>query len=327
MTSVTTLGINTQNGIQPVVLVDSSGSTLSIAVALDAGDLEIGAVEIKDGAADIRQTVLAASTAAAATDKAAVVALHPISTAMNAGAASATTLRAVLATDDPAVSALGGTTGAKVVTDANGTIQQYLRGLVTFFANALGAGTAAAANRVTLASDDPAVATLGATTGAAVITDANGTIQQYLRGLIKQWIAGTLVVGAGSNLIGRTAADASAATGGIPSTARLLSAAGSSGDATNVKASAGRVYSIQGVNVATSARYLKLYNSASAPTAGSGTPVKTLYLPASAAFVFDWPLGLTFATGIGFTLVTGSADNSSTSVTAADILALNIDYA
>lgn len=78
----------------------------------------------------------------------------------------------------------GATTGAKVVTDATGTHQQYLRGLVTFFANALGAGTAAAAHRTTLASDDPAVATLGATTGTKVITDANGTIQQYLRGLI-----------------------------------------------------------------------------------------------------------------------------------------------
>lgn len=120
---------------------------------------------------------------------------------------------------------------------------------------------------------------------------------------------------------------ASALTGGIPSTARLLSAAGSAGDATNVKASAGRLYSIQGANVAASARYLKLYNSASAPTAGSGTPVKTLYLPPSSAFAFDWAMGLTFSTGIGFTLVTGSADNSSTSVTAADILALNLDYA
>lgn len=187
------------------------------------------------------------------------------------------------------------------------------------------AGTFAVQAAVTVA--DGANAVEGATTGAAVTTDVNGTIQQYLRGLIKQWIAGTLVLGAGSNLIGRAAADASAATGGIPSTARLLSAAGTSGDATNVKASAGRLYAIQGANVRTSAVYLKLYNSASAPTAGSGTPVKTLYLPPSSAFAFDWPLGLTFATGVGFTLVTGSADNSSTSVTAADILALNLDYA
>jgi hypothetical protein len=37
---------------------------------------------------------------------------------------------------------------------------------------------------------DGADATQGVTTGAAVITDATGTIQQYLRGLIKQFAAG-----------------------------------------------------------------------------------------------------------------------------------------
>lgn len=103
---------------------------------------------------------------------------------------------------DGADATQGITTGTKVVTDANGTVQQYLRGLVTFFANALGAGTAAASHRVTLASDDPAVAAIGSVAGAAIITDANGTLQQYLRGLIKQWIAGTLVIGTGANTIG-----------------------------------------------------------------------------------------------------------------------------
>lgn len=53
---------------------------------------------------------------------------------------------------------------------------------------------------------DGANATLGITTGAAVITDATGTLQQYLRGLVKQWIAGTLVLGTGANSIGRVAA-------------------------------------------------------------------------------------------------------------------------
>lgn len=125
----------------------------------------------------------------------------------------------------------------------------------------------------------------------------------------------------------KVAPSASAAAGGIPSISRLLSAAGTSGDATNVKASAGRVYFIRGTNVRTSAVYLKLYNSATAPTAGSGTPIDTIYLPPSGSFVLDFPVGLTFSTGIGFTLVTGGADNSSTSVTAGDILALSIGYA
>lgn len=52
-----------------------------------------------------------------------------------------------------------------------------------------GTGTVATINAL---QADGGQATLGITTGAKVITDANGTIQQYLRGLVSQWIAGTL---------------------------------------------------------------------------------------------------------------------------------------
>jgi hypothetical protein len=68
-----------------------------------------------------------------------------------------------------------------------------------------GGGDASAANQVstntkldtllaqtdTLETLEAAIsAALGATSGAAVITDANGTVQQYLRGLVKLWITG-----------------------------------------------------------------------------------------------------------------------------------------
>lgn len=60
----------------------------------------------------------------------------------------------------------------------------------------------------TLAEQQSQTAVLGATTGAAVITDANGTIQQYLRGLVKLAITAgsflvTATIAAGTNLIGR----------------------------------------------------------------------------------------------------------------------------
>ena len=42
-----------------------------------------------------------------------------------------------------------------------------------------------------LTQDTASAAVLGVTTGAGVVTDANGTIQQYLRGLIKGLAAGT----------------------------------------------------------------------------------------------------------------------------------------
>jgi hypothetical protein len=47
-------------------------------------------------------------------------------------------------------------------------------------------------------------ATLGATTGAAVVTDANGTIQQYLRGLIVKFLA--LIAQLPASLGGKTPA-------------------------------------------------------------------------------------------------------------------------
>jgi hypothetical protein len=130
---------------------------------------------------------------------------------------------------------------------------------------------------------------------------------------------------AGSNLIGRAVADASAATGGIATTTRLLSAAAST-NATSAKGSAGRLYSAHGYNAATAVRYLKLYNKASAPTVGTDTPIKTLALPASAGFAFDWPIGYSFTTGIAFALTTGSADADTGALTANDVLGLNLDY-
>ena len=71
-------------------------------------------------------------------------------------------------------------------------------------------GGATAANQTTQITAEQAIqATAGATTGAAVITDANGTMQQYLRGLVKLAItAGSFLVtaalAAGSEIIGST---------------------------------------------------------------------------------------------------------------------------
>lgn len=116
-----------------------------------------------------------------------------------------------------------------------------------------------------------------------------------------------------------------ATTGGL-TLYSLVSAA--SANATNVKASAGQVYSIQAFNLNAAPCYLKLYNSGAAPTAGSGTPVKRLMIPgntAGAGFVLEIPTGLAFSAGIGFTLTTGAADSNSTGVAASEVL-VNIDF-
>ena len=109
-------------------------------------------------------------------------------------------------------------------------------------------------------------------------------------------------------------------------TTRIVSAAAST-NGTSVKASAGDVLRISGRNVAAAARYLKLYNKASAPTVGTDTPVLTEYLPAGASFELSFPGGYYFSTGIALAMTVNGADADTTALTAGDIVGFNITYA
>lgn len=91
----------------------------------------------------------------------------------------------------------GGTATNPVRTDPTGTTTQPVS------AASLPLPTGAA----TLAEQQSQTAVLGSTSGAAVVTDANGTIQQYLRGLVK------LAITAGSFLVTATLAAGSAVIG------------------------------------------------------------------------------------------------------------------
>lgn len=114
-------------------------------------------------------------------------------------------------------------------------------------------------------------------------------------------------------------------SGGLTISSTLIA---SGTNATSVKASAGQLYKIEVTNNSANIGYLKIYNTASAPTAGAGTPVIRLMCPASAsgagAFsAFD--NGVAFATGIGFTFTGGIADADTTSV-AASAFIVNLYY-
>lgn len=107
---------------------------------------------------------------------------------------------------------------------------------------------------------------------------------------------------------------------------RLPSAAGTT-NATSGVVGPCLMFNIQGLNAAASTRYLKLYDLARAPTVGTDMPAKTLALPTSAGFAFDWATPFQFMRGLAYALTTGAADSDSNAVTAADIVGLNIDYA
>lgn len=101
---------------------------------------------------------------------------------------------------------------------------------------------------------------------------------------------------------------------------RLVSAATT--NATNVKASAGMVGSIICSNVNAAVRYLKLYNTSSAPTVGTSTVVHVIPIPgntAGAGCVVSFGAGLEFTTGISFALTTEPTDAGTTGVAASEI--------
>lgn len=105
---------------------------------------------------------------------------------------------------------------------------------------------------------------------------------------------------------------------------------GASTNATVVKAAPGTLYQVTlNCNTSAAARYLKFYDSATTPTAGSGTIVYVVQAPLLAAStgsttVVNFPMGLAFTTGIAFVTVTTLADTGSTGVSAGD---LSIDLA
>jgi hypothetical protein len=93
----------------------------------------------------------------------------------------------------------------------------------------------------------------------------------------------------------------------------------------NVKATPGVLYGYYIYNNATSTRYVKLYNKATAPTVGTDTPVLTLPIPASAAANVTFNKGIKFELGIGLGAVTAVADNS-TGAPAANDVTINLFY-
>lgn len=114
-------------------------------------------------------------------------------------------------------------------------------------------------------------------------------------------------------------------TSGGLSTFHLVGAA--TDNATNVKASAGQVYSITAFNLNASPRYLKFHNTSGTPTAGSGV-VRTVLIPGNtsgAGAVINIDKGLAFSTGIGISIVTGIADSNTTAIGASEVV-VDIGY-
>lgn len=97
-------------------------------------------------------------------------------------------------------------------------------------------------------------------------------------------------------------------------------------NATSVKAGPCRVVLIYCTNSNAAARYVKLYNKASAPVVGTDIPLMTLLIPAANAIEpITIPNGIAFEVGLAFAMTSGIADTDSGNVGANDLI-LTLGY-
>ena len=106
--------------------------------------------------------------------------------------------------------------------------------------------------------------------------------------------------------------------------------AGASTNSVSVKSTAGKVSGLQVYTNGAVISYLKLYDTATAPTCNSDTVVKTIIIPATSGSTgsganLTIDPGAQFSSGIGICVTGGIADNDNTAVAASSIL-INIDY-
>ena len=109
----------------------------------------------------------------------------------------------------------------------------------------------------------------------------------------------------------------------IPTTFTLNSAA--STNLTSVRVGPATVFSISASNINAAARFLKIYDKASAPVPASDRPVLTLAIPATGFIHLPLFMGMRFTNGIALAITTVAADTDTTA-TAANEQKVAISY-
>ena len=100
-------------------------------------------------------------------------------------------------------------------------------------------------------------------------------------------------------------------------TARVNAAATT--NATLVKGAAGQVYAWSFSNPSAAAKFVRLFNKATAPTVGTDTPVLTIALAAGATVTFSTDVGIAHSLGIGYDITGANGDADATAVAANDV--------
>lgn len=243
-----------------------------------------------------------------------------------------------LATVDTSTAAasttLGATNGAAVVTDANGTVQQYLRGLIKGLAAGtwqVVLGTSAAVIGHVIVDTAPSTAVTNAGTFAVQSTNQTQTDTVMIGGVnVKEINAVPPLMGNGAAGTGglrvSIASDSTGVVqpGNTPNTTPWITAhwpdGSSSGSPSNVvstaleashvvKNAAGTLYLLTCLNTKTSTQYLQIFNSTTVPADATATTTAPMVCAATSNCSVSYGVyGRYFATGIAWS-------NSSTATT------------
>lgn len=309
-----------------VLSVDDNGASITVdnaALSVTGGGVEAsalrvtiasdstGVLSIDDGGGSITVdgTVTANATLAAETTK--VIGTVNIAAAQTIATTNAGTF-AVQVTGD----ALTALQLIDNIVSGSGVNVSQINGVAPSMGNGV-SGTGV--QRVTIASDSTGVVQLAAgTNGIGKLTANSG---------VDIGDVDVTSIAAGTNLIGDVGISGARTSGG---TSIFRSIDLDEGALEVVKASAGQIYWIHAMNLASSVRYIKIYNATSG-TVGTGTPVLTFPIATQgttngAGFMLQVPNGIAFSTGISIGASTGIAD-ADTGAPGANEVIVNIGYA
>ena len=115
-------------------------------------------------------------------------------------------------------------------------------------------------------------------------------------------------------------------TGGVGSPSKFTMVSAATTNATLVKSGSANVAWMQISNTSVTWRYVKMFNSNTAPTVGTSTPVFNLAIaPNSTIDHANAFLGITYGSGVALAITAGSAALDATAVGAGDVI-VNISY-
>jgi hypothetical protein len=167
-----------------------------------------------------------------------------------------------------------------------------------------------------IAGPTPPTSTAQISLSAAIVNDI-GRMNFQISDGVYPWRK-ALVDGSGN-----IAVKSSVGVSGGATTFHLISAATT--NATSIKASAGQIYGYSVYNANAAARFVKLFNKASAPTLGTDVPARTISVPPATQVSETFSNGLAYGTGIALATTVNLVDADATAVALSD-LSINLDY-